>query len=129
MKKAVFLVTLLLTSAVFAYTDYKLGGQYDCEGNEIGTGNVFKCTLTIKKTGETYASMAICDNGNAYTGTGIYDANTHFLSSGFINPKKLDETGIAMSHVKRDGSMESTWTYINKTTIARTRCIPHEKAK
>lgn len=97
-------------------------------GNEVGTHAAFKCQMTIEKTGETYASKASCSDGNSYSGTGLYDQKANRLSTGFINPKKSEETGISVTEIKRDGSLVSAWTYLDKTTIAHTKCLKKTSA-
>lgn len=118
-----FATAILLTSNCFASGhQIALDGKYDCKGNEIGTNSVFKCVMTIKKTGETYASSATCDDGNFYRGNGIYNENTHAISSVFINPKKAEETGVTLTYVKEDGSMNIDWTYLDNTTLGHSTC-------
>ena len=123
MKKYLFVSALSISLSCFASMhSNRIEGKYACAGHEVGTHDVFKCEMTIKPTGETYASTANCSDGNAYTGTGIYDKNSHQLSTVFINPKKSDETGVSVAHVKADGSIVAEWTYINKTSIAHSKC-------
>ena len=124
LKKCVYIALAILSSSgvVNAY-QISLEGKDDCKGTEIGSKTSFRCEMVINKTGETYGSSATCDDGNSYKGTGIYDNNTHILSSGFINPKKAKETGVAVTYIKDDGSMTTDWTYLNNTTIGHTACI------
>ena len=123
MKKYYFVMALLVSSTVFASKSLSnFEGAYECMGNEVGTNEAFKCQMTIKKTGETYASTAVCSDGNSYHGTGIYDEKSHQLSTGFVNPKKSEETGISVSRIKSNGNLESAWTYLDKTSIAHTIC-------
>ena len=127
MKKYGFVVALLLTSSAFASKTSDIEGTYECTGNEVGTHAAFKCQMTIKKTGETYASTADCSDNNSYRGTSIYDKHTHLLSTGFINPKKAEEAGVCVAKIKRDGSLVSKWTYLDKTTIAQSKCFKQQK--
>lgn len=120
-----FLVTALsfsLSSYAFGQTN-QLEGTYECIGNEVGTNATFKCEMTIKQTGKTFASKASCSDGNSYSGTGIYDKNLSRLSTGFINPKKSEETGISVTEVGHDGSLITAWTYLNNTGIGHTKCV------
>ncbi|KTD38562.1 hypothetical protein Lnau_0550 [Legionella nautarum] len=127
MKKYFLATTLLISSQCFAATSsVTLEGNYDCQGNEIGSNAPFKCQMNIKKTGETYASTASCSDGNSYSGTGIYDSNSLRLSTGFINPKKAEETGVSVSEIKPDGSIKTVWTYMNSTSTGLTTCTKHE---
>ncbi len=123
MKKYGVIIALLISSSAFASKAVNIEGTYECAGNEVGTHEAFKCQMTIKKTGETYASTADCSDNNSYRGTGIYDKRARLLSTGFINPKKSEETGVSVTTVKSDGSLVSEWTYLDKTTIARTKCF------
>jgi hypothetical protein len=122
MKKYLVNTTLLLMLNPFAAGAETLLGTYECKGNEVGTHAAYTCQMTIKKTGETYASTASCSDGNAYRGTGIYNKKAHQLSTGFINPKKSEETGICVSIIKAHGELASTWTYLDKTSVAHTIC-------
>lgn len=123
MKQYFFVTVLVIPLSCFA-SEYSANfeGKYECAGHEVGTKAAFSCEMIIKRTGETYASTAKCSDGNSYTGTGIYDVTTHHLSTGFINPKKSEETGVSVSVVKKDGSMDVSWTYLNNTSIARSVC-------
>ena len=123
MKKYFFVAALILSSNSYA-SGYpiNLEGSYECMGNEVGTNEAFKCQMTIKRTGETYASNASCSDGNSYSGTGIYDKNLYRLSTGFINPKKSEETGVSVTEIKKDGSLITAWTYLNKASIGHTKC-------
>ncbi|CDZ76791.1 hypothetical protein BN59_01067 [Legionella massiliensis] len=120
-KKIALLVLGLSTSTCFAAVS--LEGKYNCHGTEIVSNTSFGCEMLIKKTGETYASTASCDDGNAYQGNAVYDEKKQILATGFINPKKAEETGVAISYVKEDGSLQTDWTYINETTIGHSLCI------
>lgn len=124
MKKC-FLVTALLAFSSSYAAEYPINieGAYECMGNEVGTNEAFKCQMTIQRTGETYASKANCSDGNSYRGTGIYDKNLHRLSTGFINPKKSEETGVSVTEVKKDGSLLAAWTYLDNTLIGHTKCF------
>lgn len=121
------LVAMLLTTAVhgvYAETDpVKLEGRYECGGKEIDTHADFKCNMSIEKTGETYRIKSLCDDGSSYLGTGIYFPEKRQLTLVFINPKKAAETGVVAAEIKQDGSMASTWTYLNKTSIEHGYCV------
>lgn len=122
-KTLIFLFTYLCMNgfAQAAHPVKGLEGNYQCKGVEIGTNEPFTCALNLKKTGETYALKSTCNDGSIYTGTGIFD-NHHNFSVAFINPKKSEETGLIVAKVGQDNSLESTWTYLNQTTIARASC-------
>ena len=89
---------------------------------EDTTNGLFKCEMTIKKTGETYASSATCDDGNSLVGNGIYNEKTHTIASVFTTREKAEETGVSVTYVKEDGSMTLDWTYLNSTTIGHSVC-------
>lgn len=124
MKKNIFVVSLLVSiNCLASQHSPTFDGKYDCAGSEVGTKESFTCELTIKQTGETYASRATCSDGNSYTGTGIYNKKSGQLSTAFINPKKSEETGICVADIKPDGVMLSTWTYLHNTSVTHTTCI------
>lgn len=118
---------MLLTASSFAARDINLEGQYSCKGTEVGSGSAFTCDMSIKRTGETYALSSTCNDGTSYSGVGLYDKTTQLFSNGFVNPKNADETGVAVAHVKADGSMTATWTYINKTEVGHSSCSRQQK--
>ncbi|KTC87496.1 MULTISPECIES: hypothetical protein [Legionella] len=127
MRKYFLATAALLSSHCFAAaSSVNFEGNYDCHGNEIGSNAPFKCQMNVKKTGDTYASTASCSDGNSYSGTGIYDANTQRLSTGFVNPKKAEETGVSVSEIKTDGSITTVWTYLNSTSTGRTICTKQQ---
>jgi len=123
MQKHQILTAVLASSICFASNaSSHFEGKYTCAGTEVGTKQNFTCEMTIKQTGETYSSKASCSDGNSYSGTGIYDKETHHLSTAFINPKKSEETGVSVSVIKSNGNIVSVWTYLDKTTTAQTKC-------
>lgn len=126
MEKYFFAAALLISVNSFASGATNLDGKYDCAGNEVGTNAAFKCEMLIKRTGDTYPSSATCDDGNSYRGNGIYDQASKRLSTGFINPKKAEETGVAVTEIKDDGTLVTDWTYLDKTTIGHTKCVKQQ---
>lgn len=122
MKKYLLGSALILSLNTFAAGIQSLEGTYECKGHEVGTNEAFSCQMIIKKTGKTYASTATCSDGNSYRGTGIYDKKLRQLSTGFVNPKKSEETGVSVSTIKANGKLMSAWTYLDKTSIAYTTC-------
>ncbi|WP_131762225.1 hypothetical protein [Legionella jamestowniensis] len=121
MKKLIIL--LLMSSNCFAdgYPRH-ITGLYKCKGSEIDTKTVFSCRMNIKKTKYTYDIFTKCNDGTFYVGTGIYDRAKHNLSLVFMNPKNKEETGVAIADVKKNGSMDSRWTHLNKTTLGYMSC-------
>lgn len=123
MRNYFFLATFISSSCFANGYPINLEGHYKCAGNEVGTNEAYKCNMTIKKTGETYASTASCTDGNSYSGTGIYDENSHRLSTGFINPKKSEETGVSVTNIRSDGRLSTVWTYLNNTSVGHVKCV------
>ncbi len=123
MKKYGLVIALLISSGAFASKNSSIEGTYECVGNEVGTQAEFKCQMMIKKTGETYALTANCSDNTSYLGTGIYNKYEHILSTGFINPNNSEETGVSVTKVRKDRNLLSVWTYLGKTTTARTKCF------
>jgi hypothetical protein len=97
-------------------------GNYTCKGTEVGSDQPFTCDESIKKSGDTYAFTASCNDGTSYTGTGILDSNSNGLSIAFKNTKKSDEMGIAVKTLGQDGTMTGQWTGLDKTAIGQTSC-------
>ncbi|MDP1604878.1 MAG: hypothetical protein Q8M03_16630 [Legionella sp.] len=123
MKKIFYITALVIPLYSFANEHpASLEGKYECAGHEVGTKSAFTCEMLIKRTGETYASEAKCSDSNSYRGTGIYSTATHHLSTVFINPQKSEETGVSVALVKKDGSLDTVWTYLNNTSIAKSIC-------
>lgn len=121
-KKSLALVALLcLKNIGFASTFVDIEGKYDCAGTEIDQVG-FTCEMQVKKTGETYAFKVDCNDGSNYISTGIYQPDKQQLSIVSINPKNKTETGVAAVEIKPDGSMESVFTYLHKTTLGHTHC-------
>jgi hypothetical protein len=125
MKKYLAATAVFLCSASFAFaadTAINLEGAYNCTGTDIDTDKDFKCDMTIKKTDLTYSVTTSCNDGTAYIATGIYDAKKQVFAIVSINPKKAEETGVALADVLDSGAMTANWTYLNKTTLGHTNC-------
>ena len=105
-----------------------LDGDYNCNGTEVGSNEKYTCNMKVKKTGETYSATSTCNDGSSYIGTGIYNKTNHNFSLVFINPKKSEETGIAIAEIRKDYSMSSTWTYLNKTSVGHCACVKKHNA-
>jgi len=99
-----------------------LSGKYECESIEVGTNQLYTGKMIMTKTGQTYSTKSIYNDGSTYSGIAIYNPATHRLSSAFINPKNAEETGVAMVEVEKNYMMHSTWTYLNKTTVGHGTC-------
>lgn len=118
--KKYFCAIALLSFGITAYAaDYpvNISGNYDCKSIELGTHESSTCDMTIQKSGETYFIKSIFKDGTTYTGTGIYEPTKHTFSFAFINPKNAAETGVVVADVKKDYSMTSKWTYLDKTSV------------
>lgn len=123
MKKLILSVLAVWTVAGFAYAaSTQFEGEYTCKGKEVGTNEIFNCKGTIEKTNETYRIKGLCDEKDHYLGTGIYDASNNSLAIAFINPNNANETGIEIMRIDQKGLMTATWTYLNKTIIAKASC-------
>lgn len=118
---------LLSMNLAYAFHPISLAGLYDCNGSEVGSNEPFTCLLKIQKTNQTYEVKSTCNDNSSYIGTGIYDAKRHILSLAFVNPNKIEETGVSISEVKKDYTINSTWTYLHKTTIAQSFCVKRVK--
>ena len=124
MKKIILVTAILASSGVFAHGHEPVNfeGNYACKGTEVDSDVRFTCDETIKKTGSTYAFTATCSDGSAYNGTGIYDSKNHCLSVVFRNTKKLDEVGLSVKKINKNGVMIGQWTNLDKTAIGHTNC-------
>lgn len=126
MKKCFFSFAVLLTFNTASHASTfptNLEGQYFCNCTEVGTNKTYKAIMSVKKTDQTYTINSKFDDGSFYIGTGIYNQEKHIFSIVFLNPKKSEETGIGVADVKNNYTMTSTWTYLNKTTLAHGTCI------
>lgn len=124
--KRCFLASILLSMSILAYASSypaNLEGIYDSRSIEVGTQENSVGTMVVTKTGETYSIKTTFTDGSFYTGTGVYDMNKHVFAIAFINPNKKEESGVVLADVKKDSSMTSIWTYLNKSTIGRGSCI------
>jgi hypothetical protein len=121
MKKCVWGVVLISLNA-FAADNASIVGSYECKGHEVDTNVAYTCQMSIQKTGETYASTAICSDKTSYRGTGIYDKKSQQLSTVFINPKNSEEIGMSVAKIKSSGELAGAWTYLDKTSIAYASC-------
>lgn len=119
----IFLLLIFNSLACAAAYSKNLTGSYHCNGTEVNSKNSFSCIMQVKKTNQTYAVEATCNDHTAYSGTGIFNKSKHILSIVFVNPKNIKETGLIVSSVAKNGSLHSTWTYLYKTTVARGVCI------
>lgn len=114
---------IMLNSVAYASSYPKnLEGFYECNGTEVDTKEGFTCTMTMQKTNQTYAIKSNCNDNTSYVGTGIYDQEKHVLALVFVNPKKAEETGVVIADVKQNNELHSTWTYLQKTTVAHGFC-------
>ena len=124
MKKYLLATVVFVCSSVFAHSNESINieGNYFCTGTEFDTKAPFKCDESIKKSGDTYAFTATCNDGTSYVGTGIFDSKQHNLSIAFRNNKNLKEVGISVKSIRNDGKMIGKWTNLDKSTIGRTNC-------
>lgn len=123
-----FTALFFLSSSCFASLyAINLSGNYLCKGHEVDTHSPFICTMNLQKTGETFQGISQCNDGTSYRGTGIFDERAQRFSAVFINLKNANETGICMAVVNPDGSLRSTWTYLDKTTTAQTVCVKNKR--
>lgn len=131
MKKYLFVIALFAGSSVFAQSNKSINieGDYNCTGTEHDTKAKFTCDESIKKTGETYAFTAKCNDGTSFTGTGIYDLKQHQLSIAFRNNRNMEEIGISVKSMRQDGQMIGKWTNLDKSTIGHTTCIKQKNLK
>lgn len=130
MKKQFCLLALLFSLNGLAYAAHQpinLEGQYDCTSTEVDTHEVSKGVMTLKKTGETYSLKSEFTDGSTYTGTGIYIQTKHIFSVAFNNPKKPDESGVAIAEINKDFGMTSIWTYLNKTSVGHGFCTKRKE--
>lgn len=116
-------IFLQITIAVAGHYPTNLAGKYKCKGAEVGKNEHFDAWMKLTKTGETYTMISRTNDGSSYVGTGIYDYAKHSFSLLFINPKASAETGLGVGGVKTNNTITSEWTYLNKTTLARSICI------
>lgn len=129
MKKHVLATMILVCSSAFALPviePVNFEGSYDCSGTEIDTDTVFQCDETITKTGKTYAFTAACNDGTSYVGTGIYQPLKRNLSIVFRNAANVQEIGVSVKHIRKNGEMIGKWTNLDKTAMGHTRCTKRD---
>ena len=126
MKKYLIAAIAFMPLSCFAKHHYPhidtIEGKYACHGTEPGSQKTFTCEKTMKKTGDTYASTTVCDDGSANKGTGIYDKTTHRLALAFIDTKKPNESGVAIEEIMSNGSIAITYAYLNTNTKGYATC-------
>lgn len=113
----------MISCASLCANTSNLAGVYDCTCVEVGTKEISKGVMTVKKTGQTYSTACVFDDGSHYSGTGIYLPEKKIFAISFFNPKKAAETGLVIANVKNDLSMSSQWTYLGKTTLGQGSCV------
>ncbi len=79
-------------------------GTYTIKGTSPGSSKMYKGTVTITKTGETYRVIWVIA-GTRYVGTGIGDKS--FLA---VSYKSDDQTGLAL-YGADGGNWTGVWTY------------------
>lgn len=116
------LAVFFLAISSFAQSQ-NIEGKYNCAGIDIEKQAAFKCELSLTKTVQTYAGEVNCNDGTTYTSTGIYNPEKNSISLVSVNPKDPKETGVAVVTVNKNGSLNSVWTYLGKTTVGHTHCM------
>lgn len=123
-KKLISTALILFSSVSLANVNrLPMEGKYDCQGAELDSAIPFRCEMVIKKTSETYASTAKCNDGSSLSGNGIYVEKIHAIVSAFGEPSRGGEPGVTISYLSSDGVMNVDWTYLNTTKIGHTRCV------
>ncbi|MCX7121609.1 MAG: hypothetical protein NTZ67_07565 [Gammaproteobacteria bacterium] len=129
MNKFLFIFLLIIFNSLAYSASYSknLSGNYNCNGTEVNLKKPFSCIMQVKRTNQTYALKATCNDHSTYNGTGIFNKLKHVLSIVFVNPKNAEETGLIVSNVSKNGTLHSTWTYLHKTTVASGFCFKNKK--
>lgn len=103
--------------------DASIEGTFNCSGTDKEhPGVIYKGIMTIKKTGQTYSVKSSYSDNVSSIGTGIYNKAKHHFVFVFVNPKNIQETGIASMEVSKNDTMTSDWAYLNQTVIGQSSC-------
>lgn len=123
MKGRIFLLGMFLISHTFASAfSQNIVGKFDCDSREVGSSKHSHGIMTITKNKETYQVETQFDDGSFYKGTGIATPENQLLSVAFVNPKKIKETGIGVTH-SQNGVLKVRWTYIDRSDFADSVCL------
>ena len=99
-----------------------LSGTYDCNSTGIDSSEKYHGTMKIKKTDQTYSIESYFDDGSSYMGTGIYDQVKHSFAVVFANTQNPTVVSLGIADVKKNYSMITSWTFINKTSVGSSTC-------
>ena len=102
MRKLIMVAAAMLFAATSAFADP--AGEYRVEGTNPGSGNAYRGTVSVTKTGETYRVVWEIQ-GQRYVGTGI--GNKDFLA---VSYRSGNETGLAL-YGEEAGGWVGIWAY------------------
>lgn len=122
---ALLLAAVLALPAAMALADPV--GTYRVEGKNPDSGRSYSGTVTVSRTGDTYA--VVWEIGNTrYAGTGLgaqikgsrfvvgpADRNDTAITIGYVSGRTF---GMAMYFLKEDGRWEGVWTYGGSEQVA-----------
>lgn len=101
-------------------------GRYTVEGTDPGSGGTYRGTVTVERTGATYAVLWNV-GGTEYLGTGLGAANVNGTPT--MGPASDQDTAIAISYVAQgsfgltfyveqpNGQWQGIWTYGGSKSI------------
>ncbi|MEO1397315.1 MAG: hypothetical protein AAFU56_00420 [Pseudomonadota bacterium] len=110
-------------------------GSYTVSGTDPGSGGTYTGTVTVERTGETYAVLWEV-NGTDYLGTGLGAANVKGTPT--MGPASDQDTAIAISYVtdgsfgltfyveQENGQWKGIWTYGGSKNIGTEIWTPVE---
>ncbi len=100
-------LSLMFAGAAFAANPV---GKYTCRGHGPDGGDLYKGTVTVEKTGDTYKVVWVIA-GKKTVGTAIGDAN--FIAISYVSG---NSTGLALYGEDGD-DWKGVWTYQNGTSM------------
>lgn len=133
MKHIAFLLTFLLSSNAWAFSDEITEGSYECKGVDKASGEEYNTYATINKRGDHYV-MTWEYKGKKYDGVGIiHEEEDDIIAFNFSNEelkskkKRADfTTGVRIYHFD-DEMLEGKWMFSGTRVINPEKCVKKEK--
>jgi hypothetical protein len=113
------IITAVCLASAAAFADPV--GQYNVTGTNPGNTNaVYKGTVAVQRTGETYQVVWVV-GGARFVGTGIGVDTANFLAVAY---KSKNFSGLALYAGQPDGSWQGIWTTEGGTLIGSEKWTP-----
>lgn len=99
-------------------------GTYAGSGTDIG-GQQYKVTVEIEKEKDAYQVKWISPNGQGWFGVGIRTGDTLSVSWAGRTDKGV-MVGVMVYRIKKDGTLEGTWSMLGAKGVVRTETLTPE---